>query len=148
MPARIRIYGSPHCPMIEPVREILQRAKAPFDYIDISRDAPGRAALHQITHGYDTVPTVVFPDGLSLVEPTMDQLRQQLLRLGYQVHPVVATRKFLAIAANPATAFLGVMGVAIGIGTDTTWLWITGLILVLVVIASMITIRLTNTTRG
>ena len=144
MPTRIRVYGSPHSPKVTPVREMLLRAKAPFEYIDISRDMAGRAALHRITHGYDSVPTIVFPDGLSLVEPTPDQMKRNLLRFGYSVGSVVGTRKVLALASSPFTAFLGVMGVAIGIATGITWVWLLGVVLVLVMASAVVAIRLAD----
>lgn len=56
----------------------------PYAYIDISRD---RAAATKV-EGNESVPTLVFPDGSSLTEPTAGQLKRKLESLGYRVGPI------------------------------------------------------------
>jgi mycoredoxin len=83
MSDKIVLYGSPTCAAVAPVRGILERAGAAFEYVDILRDENGRQRVLEINNGYASVPTVVFADGSSLTEPSPEQLKRKLRRLGY-----------------------------------------------------------------
>jgi hypothetical protein len=54
-----------------------------FEYVDILRDEDGRQRVLEINNGYTSVPTVVFADGSTLTEPSPEQLKRKLRRLGY-----------------------------------------------------------------
>lgn len=82
---KVIMYGTPTCPMVPPVRGILNRAQAPFDYVNIAEDAEGRSKVMAINDGNASVPTLVFPDGSTLTEPSTAVLRQKLESLGYTV---------------------------------------------------------------
>jgi mycoredoxin len=83
MSDKIVLYGSPTCAAVAPVRGILERAGAAFEYVDILRDENGRQRVLEINNGYASVPTLVFADGSSLTEPSPEQLKRKLRRLGY-----------------------------------------------------------------
>jgi len=83
--AKIIMYGSPTCPQVRPCRGILQRAEAEFDYIDISTNAVGRQVVQEINQGNQSVPTLVFPDGSSLTEPSSKALKEKLESMGYSL---------------------------------------------------------------
>jgi len=84
----ITLYGRPICPGLPPVRGLLGMAKVPYEYIDISRDPAGAARVRAINNGNESVPTLVFPDGSSLTEPSAGQLKVKLESLGYRVGPL------------------------------------------------------------
>jgi glutaredoxin len=46
--------------------------------IDIEEDAQGREFIRQINRGYESVPTIIFPDGSRLVEPSNNELTEKL----------------------------------------------------------------------
>ena len=48
---KIILYGTPTCPQIPPARGMLQRAAAPFTYIDISRNFEARQKVLEINMG-------------------------------------------------------------------------------------------------
>ena len=79
------MYGTPTCPMVPPVRGMLDRAQTPFDYVNIAEDAESRGKVMAINNGNASVPTLVFPDGSTLTEPSTAVLRQKLQSLGYKV---------------------------------------------------------------
>ena len=85
MPTPITLYGTPICPGLPPVRGLLAQAKIPYDYIDISRDPAAAAKVRALNDGNESVPTLTFPDGSSLTEPSAGQLKEKLEGLGYQV---------------------------------------------------------------
>jgi len=88
MSANIIVYGHSACPSVPFVRSILERSGAVFEYINIHTDEVSRARLRDINNGYESVPTLVFPDGSTLTEPSMRTLREKLAALGYEVQPV------------------------------------------------------------
>ena len=81
----IVLYGRPGCPMLAPVRGMLKRAKADYLYMDINQDMPSRLKVREINNGNESVPTLQFPDGSTLTEPTMSRLRAKLEEIGYDV---------------------------------------------------------------
>jgi len=82
---KVTMYGTPTCPMVPPVRGMLKRAQAPFEYVNIAEDAESRGKVMAINDGNASVPTLVFPDGSTLTEPSTAVLRQKLESLGYKV---------------------------------------------------------------
>ena len=71
--------------MTPPVRQMLSRAHANFEYIDIWADATANARVLEINQGNESVPTLVFPDGDTLTEPSLDVLKRRLETMGYTV---------------------------------------------------------------
>lgn len=84
MTERIILYGTPTCPMVLPASGILRRAKAPFAYVDISKDDEAREIVRTINNGNESVPTLVFPDKTTLTEPSRTELQAKLLEYGYE----------------------------------------------------------------
>ena len=103
---KVIMYGTPTCPMVPPVRGMLDRAQAPFDYVNIAEDAAGKGTVMAINDGNASVPTLVFPDGSTLTEPSTAVLRQKLQSLGYTVpQPTL----WQSLRDNP---FFSIMGTA------------------------------------
>ncbi len=84
MKAKITMYGTPTCPMVSPVRGMLKRANAAFEYVDISKDEEAQTLVKKINHGNASVPTIDFGNGSTLTEPSLSQLKTKLESLGYQ----------------------------------------------------------------
>lgn len=83
--APVRFYGHATCPMVPPVWAVLKGAGVPYDYVDIHRDDAAREHVRTINNGYESVPTLVFPDGSTLTEPSVGVLQRKLGGLGYDV---------------------------------------------------------------
>ncbi len=103
---KVIMYGTPTCPMVPPVRGMLDRAQAPFDYVNIAEDAESRGKVMAINDGNASVPTLVFPDGSTLTEPSTAVLRQKLQSLGYTVPQ---PNLWQSLRDNP---FFSIMGTA------------------------------------
>lgn len=84
-PSKIILYGHAACPGVGPVKGLLKQAEVPFDYIDIYRDRPAAARVRAINDGNESVPTLEFPDGTTLAEPSVGQLTAKLETMGYQI---------------------------------------------------------------
>ncbi len=81
----IIVYGHPTCPGLGPVKGLLTQSKVKFEYIDIHQDSLAAARVCAINNGNESVPTLVFPDGSTLTEPTVGELKSKLESVGYQV---------------------------------------------------------------
>lgn len=79
----ILVYGRPFCGMIAPIRKLLNAVKAPHQYIDIYLNPDARLFVAQLNHGNLSVPTLVFPDGSFLVEPSIQMVKSKLRFLGF-----------------------------------------------------------------
>ncbi len=70
------------------MKGLLARAKVEYSYIDIRQDTEGARQLRAINNGNESVPTLVFPDGSTLTEPSVGELKAKLETLGYRVGPL------------------------------------------------------------
>jgi len=125
---KVIMYGSPMCSMVPSVRGVLQRAQAPFDYVNILEDTASSLRVKEINDGNASVPTLVFPDGSTLTEPSTAVLRQKLETLGYTIPK---PSLWQTVKENSFNTLLG-MGILLFGLYDQNWLFIgLGLILLL-----------------
>ncbi len=54
------------------------KIRIPFRWIDIDKDTEARSFVEQTNSGFRSVPTLLFPDGSTLTEPSDSQLRRKL----------------------------------------------------------------------
>lgn len=83
--AKLIVYGHPTCPSLPPVLAMLKQAQVDYEYIDIYQDYEARERVREINKGYESVPTIIFPDESSLTEPSTNALRRKLESVGYRV---------------------------------------------------------------
>lgn len=88
MSPSIILYGHPTCPNMPPVRLVLWLSKVNHQYINIHQDTDAATKVREINNGYESVPTLVFPDGSTLTEPTTSDLRHKLEASGYRFNPL------------------------------------------------------------
>lgn len=74
----ITVYGSPWCGDCRRALRVLDQHQASYQYVDIERDDTARHYVEQINKGYQSVPTILFPDGSILVEPSSATLAEKL----------------------------------------------------------------------
>ena len=115
----LTVYGTPTCPMVIPVRGILDRAGVPFAYVDISKDETGRLVVKSINNGNESVPTLVFTDGSTLTEPSSKQLEAKLRTLGYEPVAPNLRQRLALIGRNPMTIMFTVIFLAMGLISQT-----------------------------
>jgi mycoredoxin len=126
MTGKIVVYGSDLCPMVPPVRNLLQRAKVDYDYISISRNRAARAQVMEINDGNASVPTLVFPDGSTLTEPKLAELTPRLEALGHTVSPETFGQRVMIVLQDPKILMFGVVFLAIGLATGEHSLTVAG----------------------
>jgi mycoredoxin len=77
-PQEIVLYGKQWCNDCRRARAIFAKMNIQYIDIDIEEDAQGREFIRQINRGYESVPTIIFPDGSRLVEPSNNELTEKL----------------------------------------------------------------------
>jgi mycoredoxin len=72
---RIIIYGTTWCGDSRRARRFFDENNIEYDWIDIDVDREAGKLVEQINGGFRSVPTIIFPDGSTLTEPSTFQLR-------------------------------------------------------------------------
>ena len=76
--ADLKVYGAPWCPDCRRSKKFLSEHRVPYDWVDVDQDQEGLRLVQDLQHGGRTIPTVVFPDGSYLLEPTDEELAGKL----------------------------------------------------------------------
>ncbi|MCI0519968.1 MAG: glutathione S-transferase N-terminal domain-containing protein [Chloroflexi bacterium] len=72
------VYGTEWCGDCRRTRRYLERRNIPFTWINIDQDKAAEAFVIKTNRGMRSVPTLVFPDGAILVEPSNLALAEKL----------------------------------------------------------------------
>ena len=74
----IIVYGTKWCPDCYKAKKIFRDREISFEYIDINRNSDARDYVEKVNNGFRSVPTILFPDGDILVEPSNHALNTKL----------------------------------------------------------------------
>jgi glutaredoxin-like protein len=72
------VHGASWCPDARRSKRFLDRLGVDYVWKDIDRDEQAAAFVRQINNGQIIVPTILFPDGSTLVEPSDEELGRKL----------------------------------------------------------------------
>ncbi len=75
---QIKLYGTNWCGDTRRARRFFEEHKINYEWIDIDQDAAASEYVKQVNQGNRSVPTILFPDGSLLVEPSTMQLMQKM----------------------------------------------------------------------
>ena len=78
MPESVTVYTSSYCLHSRSVVRFLKKNDIPAEIISIDGDREAKELVMSINNGYASVPTVIFPDGTHLTEPSYKQLCEKL----------------------------------------------------------------------
>ena len=78
MSGQLTMYTTPWCGFCRNLKNQLARAGIEMAEVDIDRDEAAAAFVMSVNGGNQTVPTVVFPDGTVLTNPSATQVKAQL----------------------------------------------------------------------
>ena len=79
--SEIKMYGTTWCPDCFRAKQVFERLKVPYTWINIETDAIALEYVRKVNKGCQSVPTIVFPDGSILVEPGNKELEKKLAGL-------------------------------------------------------------------
>ena len=81
MSQRVTMYTTPWCGFCRRLKVQLAREGIEVAEIDIERDPAAADYVMSVNGGMQTVPTIVFPDGTALTNPSAAQVRERLATL-------------------------------------------------------------------
>jgi thioredoxin reductase (NADPH) len=77
-PEIITLYGIGWCPDCKRSKQFFGEQRVPYHYVDIDNNPDATTFVEEVNKGLRCIPTIVFPDGSVLVEPSNAQLAEKL----------------------------------------------------------------------
>lgn len=74
----LKVYGTESCSDCRRAKQFLREQRIPYVWIDIDREPAAAALVRERNNGKQIIPTIVFPDGSFLAEPSNRELAQKL----------------------------------------------------------------------
>jgi mycoredoxin len=75
---KIIVYGTTWCGGSRRCKLLLDQHRIPYQWVDIDQDEEAGKLVESLNRGYRSVPTIVWPDGSKLTEPSEDELIKKL----------------------------------------------------------------------
>jgi glutaredoxin len=98
-PETIVVYSTVWCPDCKRAKQFLGDHRIPYMNVDIEQDAAAMALVERMNAGKRVIPTIVFPDGSILIEPSNAQLAE---KFGLQTKARQSFYDAIVIGAGPA----------------------------------------------
>ena len=95
----IRVYGASWCPDCRRAKRFLGDQRIGFEWHDIDLDPDGVRIVQERNDGKNIIPTIVFPDGSHLAEPSNEELAE---KLGLERSAMSHVYDLIVIGAGPA----------------------------------------------
>jgi len=74
-PSKIIMYATEYCPDCLRAKKFFEANNIPYLRVLLEGDMEATSFVMQINKGYQSVPTILFPDGSILVEPSWEELK-------------------------------------------------------------------------
>lgn len=75
---KIKFYGADWCGDCKRSKAFLDQEGVSYEYINIDKDSKAAEEVQRINNGNQSIPTIVFPNGKILVEPSDKELEKAL----------------------------------------------------------------------
>ena len=76
-PSQIVMYATEYCSDCIRAKKFFEVNNIPHLRVGLEGDQEATEFVMRINNGYRSVPTIVFPDGTVLVEPSWDELKEK-----------------------------------------------------------------------
>jgi thioredoxin reductase (NADPH) len=77
-PSEIMVYSTVWCPDCKRAKQFFGEQRVAYSNVDIEQNKKAMAFVEKINNGMRIIPTIIFPDGEILVEPSNAQLAEKL----------------------------------------------------------------------
>jgi thioredoxin reductase (NADPH) len=77
-PSGIMVYSTVWCPDCKRAKQFFGEQRVAYTNVDIEQDKKALSFVEKVNNGMRIIPTIIFPDGDILVEPSNAQLAQKL----------------------------------------------------------------------
>jgi len=79
-PAQIVMYSVEWCPDCRRAKFFFKRKHIQVLEVDVNTDKKAESFVKQLNHGNRSVPTIILPDGSTMVEPSTEELEARFSR--------------------------------------------------------------------
>jgi mycoredoxin len=77
-PSQIVMYSVEWCPDCRRAKFFFKRKKIDVLEVDVNADKRAEAFVKELNNGYRSVPTIIFPDGSMMVEPSTEEMEAKI----------------------------------------------------------------------
>lgn len=95
----ITMYGTHWCSDCKRTKRFFGEQRIHYTFVDVDRDAEGLAIVERVNNGKHIIPTLVFDDGSTLVEPSNADLAA---KLGLQTTAKCSFYDLIVVGSGPA----------------------------------------------
>jgi thioredoxin reductase (NADPH) len=95
----IKVYGASWCPDCRRAKRFLGDQRVPFEWHDIEVDPDGGKIVQERNNGNNVIPTIIFPDGSHLAEPSNEELAE---KIGLERTAMMHVYDVIIIGGGPA----------------------------------------------
>jgi thioredoxin reductase (NADPH) len=95
----IKVYGASWCPDCRRAKRFLGDQRISFEWHDIEVDPDGVRTVQERNDGNDIIPTIIFPDGSHLSEPSNEELAE---KIGLERTAMMHVYDLIIIGGGPA----------------------------------------------
>jgi len=95
----IKVYGASWCPDCRQAKRFLGDQRIAFEWHDIEVDPDGVRVVQERNGGNNIIPTIIFPDGSHLAEPTNEELAE---KIGLERSAMMHVYDLIVIGGGPA----------------------------------------------
>jgi thioredoxin reductase (NADPH) len=96
---QIKMYGTQWCSDCKRTKKFFGEQRVHYDFIDVDMDADGLAFVEKVNNGKQIIPTLLFEDGSTLVEPSNAELAA---KLGLQTAAKNQFYDLIVVGSGPA----------------------------------------------
>ena len=79
-PAKIVMYSTQYCPDCLRAKAFFDVNNIPYLPVTIEGNPAATEFVMEMNNGFKSVPTIIFPDGSVLVEPSWQELKEKVLK--------------------------------------------------------------------
>lgn len=76
-PSQIVMYATEYCPDCHRAKKFFEAHNIPHLRVNLEGNLEAAEFVMQVNNGYRSVPTIIFPDGSILVEPSWEELKRK-----------------------------------------------------------------------
>jgi thioredoxin reductase (NADPH) len=96
----LTVYGATWCSDCKRAKKFLGEQRVHYDWVDVEQDADGLALVERVNNGKRIIPTIVFTDKSTLVEPSNAELAA---KLGLQTRAKMDYYDLICVGGGPTS---------------------------------------------
>ncbi|NLX08652.1 MAG: FAD-dependent oxidoreductase [Chloroflexi bacterium] len=113
-PDTIKMYGANWCPDCRQAKAFFGEQRIHYNYIDLDQYPDAVAEVERINNGMRSIPTIIFPDGTILVEPSTTELAA---KIGLHLEARQRFYDIIIVGSGPAGLTAGIYTSREGLST-------------------------------